>query len=144
MQNMPYRYLTPHPAAAPSASDRLIARLMGWLTWALLACIGLVFALSLLVWLVVMAVVSLVVSVFTGRPAGVTLLWRRYRDLSSQFARPGWPRAGAASTTPRADAASATGAASPASGVQDVRWRDVPAAPRPAADTPSSQRAPLN
>ena len=106
---------------------------MGLMVWALLATMGVVFALSLLVWLVVMVVVSLVASVFTGRPAAVTVLWRRYRDLTSSLARQRWPQGGSRdSATPRADANSATGAATPTSAVQDVGWREV--APTRAAD----------
>ena len=130
MNDMPYRYLNP-PAAAPgNAAERFFGRLMGLMVWALLATMGVVFALSLLVWLVVMVVVSLVASVFTGRPAAVTVLWRRYRDLTSSLARQRWPQGDRrASATPRADAAGATGAATPSGAVQDVGWREV-AAPR--------------
>ena len=99
-----------------------MARVLGLLVWVTLAAMGLVFALSLAVWLV-MVVVSLVASVFTGRPAAVTVLWRRYRELTRQR----WPQRPDASSTPRADAASATGAARP-TGVEDVAWREVPAA----------------
>lgn len=127
MNDMPYRYLTPPSAARGNAAERFFGRLMGLMVWALLATMGVVFALSLLVWLVVMVVVSLVASVFTGRPAAVTVLWRRYRDLTRGLARQGWPKGDrAASATPRADANSATGASAvtPA-GVQDVGWREV-------------------
>ena len=130
MNDMPYRYLTPPAAASGNAAERFFGRLMGLLVWALLATMGVVFALSLLVWLVVMVVISLVASVFTGRPAAVTVLWRRYRDLTSSLARQRWPQGDRrASATPRADAANATGAATPSSAVQDVGWREV-AAPR--------------
>lgn len=123
---MPFGYLPP-PSGSPAGSglERLLRRLSGWLVWAMLALLGLVFLASLLIWLVVMVVVSLVSSLISGRPATVTLLWQRYRDL----ARRGWPRrpGGAPeSSTPRADAAQATGA-SMDTGVSDVRWRDVPA-----------------
>ena len=87
MNDMPYRYLTPPSAARGNAAERFFGRLMGLMVWALLATMGVVFALSLLVWLVVMVVVSLVASVFTGRPAAVTVLWRRYRDLTRGLAR---------------------------------------------------------
>ena len=110
------------PPAPGGALDRFFARLLGWLVWASLALVGLVFLASLLVWLAVMVVVSLVSSLITGRPATVTLLWRRYREMARQR----WPQRPAASTTPRADAAEATGAAAPTT-VQDVAWRDVPA-----------------
>ncbi|MFT3777437.1 MAG: hypothetical protein QM772_04010 [Ottowia sp.] len=110
------------PPASGGALDRFFARLLGGLVWAALALMGLVFLASLLVWLAVMVVASLVSSLFTGRPATVTLLWRRYREMARQR----WPRRpGADSTTPRADATQAT-AAEPAA-VQDVVWRDVPA-----------------
>ncbi len=140
MNDMPYRYLNP-PAAAPgNAAERFFGRLMGLMVWALLATMGVVFALSLLLWLVVMVVVSLVASVFTGRPAAVTVLWRRYRELTRGLARQGWPKGDRrASATPRADANSATGAAATTpSGVQDVGWREVkPSATDTAAPTPS-------
>ena len=133
MNDMPYRYLTP-PAAAPgNAAERFFGRLMSLMVWTLLATMGVVFALSLLVWLAVMVVTSLIASVFTGRPAAVTVLWRRYRDMTRGLARQGWRKAEPASATPRADAASATGAATPTNGVQDVGWRDV--APGPADAT---------
>lgn len=136
MNDMPYHYLNP-PAAAPgNVAERFFGRLMSLMVWALLATMGVVFALSLLVWLVVMVVISLIASVFTGRPAAVTVLWRRYRDLTSSLARQRWPQGDRrASTTPRADATSATGAATPASAVQDVGWREV--GPR-ASDAPSA------
>ena len=140
MNDMPYRYLNP-PAAAPgNAAERFFGRLMGLMVWALLATMGVVFALSLLVWLVVMVVVSLVASVFTGRPAAVTVLWRRYRDLTRGLARQRWSNAArAAPATPRADANTATGASANApTGVQDVGWRDVENRPGDApAGTPS-------
>lgn len=121
MSMMFYR-LPSGSAASGSTLERLSSRLIGLLVWAVLAAIGLVFMLSLAIWLLVMVVFSLVASVFTGRPATVTLLWRRYRELARQR----WPqRPGAASTsTPRADAAQATGAARP-TGVEDVAWREV-------------------
>lgn len=126
------RYLPP-PSDTPSGGglERLLARIMGWLVWAGLALLGLVFLASLLVWLVVMVVFSLVSSWVTGRPATVTLLWQRYRDL----ARRRWPQrpADPDSSTPRADAAQATGA-SRDTGVSDVRWRDIPAARDDAGD----------
>ena len=130
MNDMPYRYLNPPSPAPGNVAERFFGRLMGLMVWALLATMGVVFALSLLVWLVVMVVVSLVASVFTGRPAAVTVLWRRYRDLTSGLARQRWPQGERrASTTPRADANNATGAATPSSGVQDVGWRDVASRP---------------
>ena len=55
MNDMPYRYLTP-PAAAPgNAAERFFGRLMSLMVWTLLATMGVVFALSLLVWLAVIA-----------------------------------------------------------------------------------------
>ncbi len=102
-----------------------MSAVFGLLVWVMLATIGLVFAASLLIWLVMMVVVSLISSVFTGRPAAVTVLWRRYREMTRQR----WPQRAAASSTPRADAAGATGAARP-SGVEDVAWRDVTAPTR--------------
>ena len=125
MNDMPYRYLTPPSAARGNAAERFFGRLMGLMVWALLATMGVVFALSLLVWLVVMVVVSLVASVFTGRPAAVTVLWRRYREMTRQR----WPQQHPGSATPRADAADVTGASVPTR-VQDVHWREVPAAPK--------------
>ena len=106
----------------------------GLLVWVMLATIGLVFAVSLLIWLVAMVLISLVRSLFTGRPASVTVLWRRYREMTRQR----WPQRSAADSTPRADAASATGAVRP-TGVEDVAWREVPAARDkvPARDDPA-------
>lgn len=126
---MPFGYLPP-PSSSPAASplERLLQRVIGWLGWLVLAAIGLVFLASLLIWLAVMVVVSLVSSLITGRPAAVTLLWQRYRAMARQR----WPQRPAAppSNTPRADAAQATGASMDA-GVSDVRWREVaPKAPR--------------
>ncbi len=118
----------PPPAPVSGGADGLLARVLGALVWLMLAALGAVFALSLLIWLVVMVVVSLVGSLFTGRPATVTLLWRRYRDMTREVTRSRWSPS-PASSTPRADAAQATGAASDASGVQDVSWREVPASP---------------
>lgn len=118
---MSFRQL-PSSSSGGGAVERLVGALFGLLVWAMLALIGLVFAASLLIWLLVMVVVSLVSSLFTGRPAAVTVLWRRYRELTRQR----WPQRPGASSTPRADAASATGAARP-SGVEDVAWREVPA-----------------
>lgn len=100
--------------------ERIVAGIMGLMVWATLAFMGLIVAASLLIWLAVAIVFSLVSSLFTGRPATVTLLWRRYRDMTRQR----WPVSKAASNMPRADAASATGAAA-TSGVQDVAWREV-------------------
>ncbi|WP_448252537.1 hypothetical protein [Ottowia oryzae] len=139
MNDMPYRYLTP-PAAAPgNAAERFFGRLMSLMVWTLLATMGVVLALSLLVWLAVMVVTSLIASVFTGRPAAVTVLWRRYRDMTRGLARQGWRKGEPASATPRADANGFTGAAPTApTAVQDVGWREVKApAPDTAGRTPS-------
>lgn len=100
--------------------ERIVAGIMGLMVWATLAFMGLIVAASLLIWLAVAIVFSLVSSLFTGRPATVTLLWRRYRDMTRQR----WPARQAASTTPRADATAASGASAPSS-VQDVTWREV-------------------
>lgn len=126
MSPTPYGFL---PPPAPDRPTRLLerwaSRIAGWLGWLVLAAVGVVFLGSLLIWLVVMVVASLLASVLTGRPAGVALLWQRYRAMARQR----WPHApeAAESNTPRADAAQATGA-SMDTGVTDVRWRDVPAA----------------
>jgi hypothetical protein len=117
-----------------AGADGLVARVMGALVWLTLAAMGAVFALSLLVWLAVMLVVSLVASVFTGKPAAVTLLWRRYREMTRQVGAR-WPQR-ADTPTPRADAASATGAATEQSPVVDVAWRDVRAASPDASAAP--------
>ena len=132
MSDMSYGSLPPPRSSSSSSTlERLFSRLMGWLVWAMLAALGLVFVASLLVWLAVMVTVSLVSSLITGRPAAVTLLWRRYREMARQR----WPRrpSADASATPRADAAQATGASTP-SAVQDVAWRDVPAQGGPRSD----------
>lgn len=130
---MSFGSLPPPRSSGPSRSagglDRFFARLLGWALWGLLALMGAVFALSLLVWALVMTVASLAVSLFTGRPGAVTLLWRRYRELARQR----WPQRPTASSTPRADEASATGA-STATGVQDVAWRELPPHREDAAD----------
>lgn len=110
-----------------------MSAVLGLMVWAMLAMLGLVFAASLAIWLAVMVVVSLVSSVFTGRPAAVTVLWRRYREMTRQR----WPQQRPGSATPRADAADVTGASVPTS-VQDVRWREVPKAP----DAPAPQQRP--
>ncbi|MCZ2088289.1 MAG: hypothetical protein LC129_02170 [Burkholderiales bacterium] len=125
----------PPPAPVSGGADGLLARVLGALVWLMLAALGAVFALSLLIWLVVMVVVSLVGSLFTGRPATVTLLWRRYRDMTREVTRSRWSPS-PASSTPRADAAQATGAASAQTSVQDVSWREVPAAPAADGDAP--------
>lgn len=127
----------PPPAPVSGGADGLLARVLGALVWLMLAALGAVFALSLLIWLVVMVVVSLVGSLFTGRPATVTLLWRRYRDMTREVTRSRWSPS-PASSTPRADAAQATGAVSAQTSVQDVSWREVPAAP--AADGDAAGR----
>ena len=126
MNGMSYRPLPP-PSPAAGGVEGFVARVLGALVWLTLAALGAVFALSLLIWLAVALAVSLLASLFTGRPAAVTVLWRRYRDMTRQM-RERWPQR-PASSTPRADAAQATGAASDASGVQDVSWREVPASP---------------
>jgi len=123
------------PPAPVSGADGLLARVLGALVWLMLAALGAVFAFSLLIWLVVMVVVSLVGSLFTGRPATVTLLWRRYRDMTREVTRSRWSPS-PASNTPRADAAQATGAASAQTSVQDVSWREVPAAPATDGEAP--------
>ena len=125
----------PPPAPVSGGADGLLARVLGALVWLMLAALVAVFALSLLIWLVVMVVVSLVGSLFTGRPATVTLLWRRYRDMTREVTRSRWSPS-PASSTPRADAAQATGAASAQTSVQDVSWREVPAAPAADGDAP--------
>ncbi|WP_156909391.1 hypothetical protein [Ottowia thiooxydans] len=113
--------LPPPYARSSSTVERIVARVLGVMVWATLALVGLVFALSLLIWLAVGVVASLVMSLVTGRPATVTLLWRRYREMTRQH----WPKRQAAATTPRADATSAAGGSEPAV-VQDVSWREVP------------------
>ncbi len=125
----------PPPAPVSGGADGLLARVLGALVWLMLAALGAVFAVGLLIWLVVMVVVSLVGSLFTGRPATVTLLWRRYRDMTREVTRSRWSPS-PASSTPRADAAQATGAASAQTSVQDVSWREVPAAPAADGDAP--------
>ena len=130
---MSYQSLPPPSASAANGLDRLFARVMGWVVWGVLALMGLVFGLSLFVWLTAMVLVSLVASVFTGRPAAVTMLWRRYRAMTQGR----WPQRQPASSTPRADAAQSTGASMP-TGVQDVRWREV----APANDAADDARQP--
>ena len=119
---MPFRALPPPPGASSSALERVLMRVLGWLRALVLLGIALVFVASLLIWLVAMVVFSLVASLFTGRPAAVTLLWQRYRAMARQR----WPQRTPTpeSSTPRADAAQATGA-SRDTDVSDVRWREV-------------------
>ena len=140
MNGMYFRQLPPPSAsAAASPLDGLVARLLGAFVWLALMALGVVFALSLLVWLAVMVVTSLIASVFTGRPAAVTVLWRCYCDMTRGLARQGWRKGEPASATPRADANGLTGAAPTApTAVQDVGWREVKApAPDTAGRTPS-------
>ena len=123
MTHSPYGLLSPPVSPRANPLERLLSRIVGWLGWAVLMALGLVFVVSLLFWLVVMVVYSLVSSWITGRPATVTVLWQRYRAMARQH----WPqrRSGQPpSATPRADAAEATGA-SMQTGVQDVGWREV-------------------
>ena len=123
MTHTPYGYLPPSAASHANPLERLLGRVMGWLGWVVLMMLGLVFVVSLLFWLAVMVLYSLVAGWITGRPATVTLLWQRYRAMARQH----WPRRPArqgTSPTPRADAAQATRAAME-TGVQDVGWREV-------------------
>ena len=123
MTHTPYGYQPPSAASHANPLERLLGRVMGWLGWVVLMLLGLVFVVSLLFWLAVMVLYSLVAGWITGRPATVTLLWQRYRAMARQH----WPRRPArqgTSPTPRADAAQATGAAME-TGVQDVGWREV-------------------
>lgn len=133
MTHTPYGFLPPPASARANPLERLLGRIMGWLGWAVLMALGLVSVVSLLFWLLVMVVYSLVSGWITGRPATVTLLWQRYRAMARQH----WPRRPAgqpASSTPRADAAQATGASMDSS-VQDVGWREVRgSAPPPRQD----------
>lgn len=120
----------PSPPSNPpdrGAIERAIGRLAGWLLWALLAAAGVVFLISLLIWMFVMAVISLVSSLITGRPAAVTLLWRRYREM----ARQSWPRPPSTSNTARPTSHD-DAPAKAADTVEDVHWRDLP----PSRDPP--------
>lgn len=126
MTHTPYGYLSPPRPSRSNPIERLLGLIVGWLGWVVLMALGLVFVVSLLFWLLVMVVYSLVSGWVTGRPATVTVLWQRYRAMARQH----WPRR-PASNTPRADAAQATGA-SMDSGVQDVGWREVDAGDEPA------------
>lgn len=94
---------------------------VGWLSFAMLVALGLVFIVSLMFWLIVMLVFSLVSSWITGRPATVTLLWQRYRAM----ARRHWPQRAAGARASAHHRASATGSAAADAGVQDVAWREV-------------------
>lgn len=106
-----------------AARGGLMARLFGWLTWALMAAMGLMFLFVLLFWLAVMAAVSLVAGLVTGRPSTVGTLWKQYRAMARQR----WPQPPGQqrSETPRADAAGGRGAPGETH-VQDVHWREVP------------------
>jgi hypothetical protein len=95
---------------------------MGWLGWVVLMLLGLVFVVSLLFWLAVMVLYSLVAGWITGaRPpspccGSATAPWPASTGRGAR-------RAGDIAP-PRADAAQATGAAME-TGVQDVGWREV-------------------
>lgn len=123
---------SPYARTSGGAMERIVAGIMGLMVWATLAFMGLIVAASLLIWVAVAIVFSLISSLFTGRPATVTLLWRRYRDMTRQR----WPARNASSNAPRADATAAAGAAKPLSRVEDVAWREVPSA----NDTSSTKR----
>ena len=126
---MSYQSMPPPSASAANGLDRLFPRAMGRIKKDKNTQMELVFGLSLFVWLTALVLVSLVASVFTGRPAAVTMLWRRYRAMTQGR----WPQRQPASSTPRADAAQSTGASMP-TGVQDVRWREVAPASEAADD----------
>lgn len=124
MTHMQPRFLTYSSSTASGATPSLLGRLLGVLSWVLLASMALVFVASVLVWAFLAVVFSLIASVFTGRPPAVAVLWRRYRDL----ARTRWPQPRTESATPRADATDVAAAARAAdvSRVDDVAWREVP------------------
>ena len=103
--------------------ERALARLLGFLSWAVLALLGLVFMFSLLVWVLIMALFSLVSGWITGRPSTVSQLWAGYRQMAGQR----WPQSGRQGRTTPADDSHPAGAARPsAADVQDVKWRDLP------------------
>ena len=137
MTDLHMRFLT-HSSAAAGTTPSLLGRLLGVLSWVLLASMALVFVASVLVWASLAVVFSLIASVFTGRPPAVAVLWRRYRDL----ARTRWPQPRAESTTPRADATDVAAAARAAdvSRVDDVAWREVPTAADPVRSADRSAR----
>ena len=105
-------------SAAPLGG--ILGLIVAWIGWMLVALVGLVFIVSVLIWLALLIAFSLIRGWITGRPSMVALLWRHYRDVM----RGRWPQTPGAkrSTTPRADAVRA---ASADDSVQDVNWRDV-------------------
>lgn len=110
------------PGGDPGAGGGVLARVFAWLVWIMLALVGLGFLAMLLFWLILMAVVSLVAGLLTGRPSTVGMLWQQYRTM----ARNRWPRPPpqGGSRTPRADAARPDAESRPGQ-AQDVDWRDV-------------------
>jgi len=93
--------------------EHFLTRLLGALARAGLILIGVAFAFFLLLWLLLMLLVGLLASLFTGRAPAVTMLWRNYRQKAGSH----WP----ARSAPRAEAAE--------NKVQDVSWREVPDEP---------------
>ena len=130
MSSSPSGFLPPTASPRASPLERLLGVVAGWLGLAMLIALGLVFVVSLLFWLVLMLVYSLVSSWITGRPATVSLLWQRYRAM----ARRHWParRAGRAATG--MPGAARAGRAPDGDGVQDVSWREVRDPASPAQD----------
>lgn len=110
----------PISSSAPSAAEGFVSRVLGLVMSLLLAAMGLVFALCLLAWLLVMVVVSLVSGWITGRPSTVSVLWQRYRDLTRRVSRPRWAQR---ASGPARD--STPGSPAKGTEVQDVQWRDV-------------------
>ena len=66
MTHTPYGYLPPSAASHANPLERLLGRVMGWLGWVVLMLLGLVFVVSLLFWLAVMVLYSLVAGWITG------------------------------------------------------------------------------
>lgn len=114
-------------AAAPG----WLARLAGGLLRMLLAVAALLFTVGLLFALTLIVLVSLLAAWLTGRRASPAAQWAHWRDS----ARRRWPGAAKRSATPRADANQATG--SGAGHVQDVAWRELPLS-QPASGGPAA------
>lgn len=106
-----------------------MARLLAWLSWAMLALLGLVFMLALLGWLLIMAAINLVSGWVTGRPSTVSQLWQAWRQTARQrWTHARGTRPGPSASPPETPPPTATRRSADTE-VQDVSWRELP--PRP-------------
>lgn len=117
---------------AANPLSRFFARLIAWLIWLALACIGLLFMLVLLGGFVLMLVYSLVKGWVTGRPSAPAQLWHAWRQMAGQrwaYTTGGARRSGGPEAPETPQQASAAARRSGAESVQDVSWREVPRQP---------------